>query len=78
MTNSNSSHFNTIKEQPRTAAPFPIFPEPQGSFFMPISKEVKQNVREFRLESIPLSSLWGAQSLSVKRILMRLCRWEFE
>nr|DAP74595.1 MAG TPA: hypothetical protein [Caudoviricetes sp.] len=33
-----------------------------------------QNVRKFRLESIPLSSLWGLQSLSVKRILMRLCR----
>ena len=24
--------------------------EPKGSFFMPIAKEVKQNVREFRLE----------------------------
>lgn len=30
---------------------FHILTEPKGSFFMPIAKEVKQNVREFRLEN---------------------------
>lgn len=30
---------------------FSYIPEPQGSFFMPIFEEVKQNVREFRLEN---------------------------
>nr|DAQ41878.1 MAG TPA: hypothetical protein [Caudoviricetes sp.] len=30
---------------------FHISPEPQGSFFMPISKEVTQNVRKFRLKN---------------------------
>lgn len=29
---------------------FHILTEPQGSFFMPIAKEVKQNVRQFWLE----------------------------
>nr|DAP74591.1 MAG TPA: hypothetical protein [Caudoviricetes sp.] len=59
----------------------PLFlysPSRKALFLCPFFKEVKQNVREFRLESIPLSSLWGLQSLSVKRILMRLCRWEFD
>nr|DAI27011.1 MAG TPA: hypothetical protein [Caudoviricetes sp.]DAM26049.1 MAG TPA: hypothetical protein [Caudoviricetes sp.] len=30
---------------------FHIPTEPQGSFFMPIFEEVKQNVRKFRLEN---------------------------
>ena len=33
------------------AAPFSYLAEPNGSFFIPFSKEVTQNVREFRLEN---------------------------
>lgn len=42
---------NNILWSNHPVAPFSyILTEPQGSFFIPFSKEVTQNVREFRLK----------------------------